>query len=376
VACTITITSVVGKLAPNQLLPSTVVVTGTAQECTQVEVAVAAQQSKSATVNVSPSGVWTASFTNDSLLGAKCNENVSVFVQCKSSSNCVAEGSFDLKCVLDCPYVDDISVIIELDPLPDPLCLDTPTRGSVILTAQGQPGGGMYEWDFGDNSSASNSNLITVPHLYNFPGAFNVQVTYTPTKAGCPPTTAAIAIVIPDCPPPPPPDDDDDTGPGPRPVDPCRVPDPTDGKEPGDGRTPPPPPPSRGGSAGCDALLYGAIAAILSGGLMVVGGVCGSAPLFIGIGAGVAALGVVLLYLWLLICGRASSCGAMQHVHCALFWTFTVGPILVIILGVLSKSLPCAFAIAVYWGTIGWLANFMDGVMSKVGCERTCKLKL
>jgi hypothetical protein len=216
-----------------------------------------------------------------------------------------------------------------------------------------------------------------VPHLYNFPGAFNVQVTYTPTKAGCPPTTAAIAIVIPDCPPPPPPVDDDDTeGPGPRPVDPCRVPDPNDGKEPGDGRTPPPPPPSGGGSAGCDALLYGAIGAIISGALMVVGGVCGKAPLFIGIGAGVGALGFVLLYLWLLVCGRATSCGVMQAIHCVLFWSFTFGWIAVAILGALSKSWECATFIAGFWGLIGWLANFLDAAMSKVGCERTCKLKL
>ena len=143
-ACSIQITSVTGKRLPNQADPSSIIVTGTAQECTKVNVTIRCgldYDPASGSANVNSNGYWAIEFIGVQNIHCKCSGSISIRAACADDETCNAEASFDLSCIVasDCPYVDDINLIIGL--AKDPPCVDQPnTPVDITLTAQGPSG--------------------------------------------------------------------------------------------------------------------------------------------------------------------------------------------------------------------------------------------
>lgn len=371
-ACSIQILSVSAKRPSASTTATSVTIAGTASDCRQLRVTLYCEQPISATVTVDQFGNWSIPFLNIDYLQCPCGGNVSVTAVCLEDLACTTERSFQLPCTIasDCPYVDNINIIIDLDPAPEPLCFDDPTRVNVILTATGAPGSGLYEWDFGDGSVSSGQALITVPHIFEFPGAFNITVKYTPTKAGCGTSTAATALVVPDCSqiviPPPPPPPDERTPPPRKP-----------GDKPGYGSEPTRPGQQqvegRASSAGCDALLVAAISAMLLGGITILVGVCMKTPLIWIIGIAVAGIGAALFALWWLLCGKISSCGVMRSLHCLLFlMTIGIGPVGALIVALLAETKECIIAAFGYWGYVGTIYALLGSAMTAANCPKKC----
>jgi hypothetical protein len=369
-ACDIKILSVQGKRPSGGTTASSVTVSGSATDCQQVKVTLYCDQPISTTVAVDQYGNWSIPFLNIDYLNCACGGNVSVTAVCVDDPDCSAERPFLLPCTIagDCPYVDNINIIIDLEPAPDPLCFDEPTRVNVILTATGSPGAGLYEWSFGDGSVSSGSAQITTAHVYEFPGAYNITVQYTPSKSGCVASTAAAALVIPDCgkiviPPPPPREET----PPPKKT----------GDKPGYGSEPTRPGQQqvegRASSAGCDGLLVAAVAALLLGGITIVVGICSKVPLVLLAGIAIAGIGAALFAIWWLLCGKISSCGTMRSLHCLLFlMTIGIGPVGAIIVALLAKSPTCIAAAFGYWGYIGSIYALLGWAMSAANCPKKC----
>ena len=388
-ACSIQITSVTGKRLPNQVDPGSILVTGTAAECDSVVVTISCQKIVGAGVESKSSppsevgvinGSWAIEFAGVQNIYCKCSASISITVSCKSDPNCFTELSQDLSCITlsECTYADDITVEFSLET--EPPCVTEPGYVDVTLTPGGKLGSGQYKWIFGDGTTETVSSSASVTHKYWFPDTYTVQLVYTPTKSGCPPSsppgkTVSIDLCPPEEPPelekppshdeptvvdipPEQPDDQGQTGPTKR--------DDTEGS----------------GSFGCDALLIAALAAALAGGLVVVGGICGKAPLAIGIGISVMVLAAGLLLLWVAICGKIASCSFMQSVHCGLIWAFLIAPVAVGIgagivavgsgIKIQQGDAWCVAAIAGYWGWLGWVSEVLAWAMRKAGCSPTC----
>lgn len=391
-ACSIQISSVTGKRLPTQPDPSSILVKGTAQDCAKVKVTIRCHHTVGGVVDfdsadgsatVHPDGTWAVEFLGVQNIHCKCSGSVSVSAWCDGNPSCNVEGSFELPCVVasDCPYVDDINVIIGL--AKDPPCVDQPdTPVDITLTAQGPSGPGNYAWKFSDGTTAGGSNVTSVTHTVKFPRPpLTVDLVYTPSKPGCPPSSAPSKVInIPLCPPkgdqggkpgeetPPPPD---------KVVIEPKEPE-QDDQQKGGG----------GGSAGCDALLWGAVGTALLGAGLFVGGVCGNAPFISVLGLALGLLGLALFFLWWAICGKITSCGVMQAVHCMLFWMVVAAPAIALgIAGVavVSKALgyqsgpfipqeamPCFAAAAAFWGWVGSLYALLTWAMKTAGCAVRC----
>lgn len=367
-ACDIQILSVQGKRPSGATVATSVTVSGTASGCGKVRVTLYCDQPVSAVVDVDQYGNWSIPFLNIDYLKCPCGGNVSVTAVCLDDPDCSAERPFLLPCTLaaDCPYVDNINIILDLDPPPEPLCFKVPTRVNVILTATGAPNTGLYEWSFGDGSVTSGSALITVPHVYEFPGAYNVTVKYTPSKAGCGSSTAAAALVVPDC--------DDPI------IDPPKRDDPPPkgtADKPGYGSEPTRPGgqqvEGRASSAGCDGLLIAAIAAMLLGGITIVVGICSGVQVVLLAGIAISVIGAALFAIWWLLCGKISSCGTMRSIHCFLFlMTIGIGPVGATIIALLAKSKICIAAGFGYWAYAGTIYALLGWAMSAANCPKKC----
>jgi hypothetical protein len=119
--------------------------------------------------------------------------------------DCVLNGatSFD---VLGTPTVCPTVMMLEVDGTPG--CAD-PTQGmSATVDFKAtivNPGGGPYQWDFGDTGSPSNSATTTTPeaqHTYSAPGSYLVTVEIVPST-DCPATSATrgqLSFTIATCP--------------------------------------------------------------------------------------------------------------------------------------------------------------------------------
>ena len=221
-----------------------------------------------------------------------------------------------------------------------------------------------------------------VTRTFKFPGPpLTVDLLYTPSKAGCPPSSPSTSktIDIPLCPPPPKDDQTDKPEETKPPPDRVIVDDPN--TQTGGGG-------SGSSSAGCDALLWGAVGTALLGAGMFVGGICGNLPFLLQAGLALSLLGLVLFFLWWAICGQITSCGVMQAVHCMLFWMVLAAPVIALGIGavaVASKALgytsgpiipqeavPCVAAAAVFWGWVGTLYALLTWAMKAAGCAVKC----
>jgi hypothetical protein len=378
-ACAIQILTASGTSLPQKATANTVTIGGTAQECAEVNVTISCGQSKTKTASVGSNGSWAVTF-DTSTLGCTCGQNISVSVYCVEHPNCFAERTFDLPCTA-CPHVDDINIIIHLDPLPEPLCLDDPVPDvTVTLTAMGAPGAGQYEWHFGDATASEETTVPSVSHRYDLPGPYNIKVIYRPTKAGCPVTEANQTLYVPPCdviiegggPEIPTETDVRPKKPGKRPVGIIEETDvPTDRKKPNGG--------GGGGRLSCDALLVAAIGMMLVGGLGIAIAVCAKI-LLAGIVAGaVAAVGVALFFVWLAICGKITSCDVMRKMH----WMLRMIVLLGVPIGVLAGGAQaggglnldgwCWAALLGYYGSSAWLKDRLETIMLDAGCPPTAR---
>jgi len=375
-ACAIKILTVTATRVPPQTKANTVTVGGTAVECGQVTVTVSGAQSASKIAIVDPNSNNWAVTLDTSALGCTCDESISVQAACVEEPTCRAETSVVLECAA-CPSVDqNLGVIIHLKPVPK--CLDKPMPAQVTLTAKGPFGAGNYHWDFKDGTTET-TTVPSVPHQFNFPGTYIVELNYDPDEEGCPPTDAYGLVHIPRC------------GPGETlvvpthtDVKPKTVADPED-TPPVEHPKPLTPPehlfpetdvkPSGGGRFDCDALLVGAIALLLAGGLAIVIGVCSKFPWVIIGGAAGAVLGLILFLVWLGICGKITSCDVMQTMYRLLRFIILFGGPFLALAGVaqaagvvvdLDKG--CWAAILGYYGSIAFLKEILGDVMTDAGC--------
>ncbi len=381
-ACDIQILTASATSLPQQTTANTITIGGTAQDCAQVNVTISCGgDSASKTANVGFNGSWAVLF-DTSALGCTDGQNFSVSAYCVGNPACFEETTFDLDAPA-CPYVDDITFIVHLDPYPTPLCVNGKTRALVTLTAMGSPSAGKYVWDFDDGTTPLPETTVnSVSHEFEFPGlSYNIKVTYSPAQAGCPETSTIKTLLVPDCsdvPPPPPKGPEEDPPETEENPKPSKRPDgiitetdvrpkekPKERDDPG------------GGKLSCDALLVAAVSLILAGGLAIVIGVC-SKVWWIGIaGVASAALGVALFFVWWAICGKISSCDVMQKMHSLLRMIVLLGfPLGLLGLGlqaleVVNLEPTCWGAIAGYYASIAFLKDRLEAIMWDADCPPT-----
>ena len=126
------------------------------------------------------------------------------------------------------------------------------------------------------------------------------------------------------------------------------------------------------GTLGCGILLVLAIILLLLGAVVVVIGFCIGVPWVVVIGFIIGALGLILFILWSIFCSAVTPCSLMREMHCLLFWSVTVAPVVVAIAGALG-GLPCGLAAAGAWGGWGTLYAWLGAIMQGVGCPpRRC----
>ena len=393
-ACSIQIDPPEGKRLPNQIDPSSIVVSGTAQDCSRVNVTISCHSpsptggvlinSFDGIANVN-SGFWAIEFIGVQNIKCKCAGHVGIRAFCVDDPGCSSEGSFQIPCTVlsDCPYVDDISILLDL--ASDPPCVkQANTSVAITATAQGPYGAGNYQWTFDDGTNAKTVgglNKTSVTESFLFPGpAITVSLVYTPSKAGCPRSSPAQTktVTIPLCPADPIIDEKGGGGDkGQRQPDPVVIP--AEDEHTGD---------KGGGAAGCDALLWGAVGMALLGAAMFGAGVCANVMFLWAAGLALGLLGLGLFFLWWAVCGKISSCGVMQDVHCMLFWMVIVSGVLgLAVTGIRAVSValgnqgeavipmaavPCVAAAAAFWGWIGTLLALLTWAMKSAGCSTRC----
>lgn len=386
-ACNIVISSVVGRRTANSAVPFAVQVKGTAEDCSQVRVHVVcagssvAGPTNSAIVDVAADGHWSVEFGNVELL-CTCGGQIVVRAICVGNPNCSQShvGSLDCLVADDCPKVDAIQSIIP--GVPNNQCISTPVQVMVTLTATGTPGAGNYNWDFGDGSPIQTvANNPSVQHEFAFPKSYSVQLLYKPSTEGCIAQPATLVLNVPDCGDLPPPPDDP---PGEKPVVPPGQVPPKDppGEEPDkpDGPKTPPGTPGGGGGGGfggCDGLLWAAVGLIFGGSLALGISLCGNLPIGVAISAAALALGLVLFFIWLAVCGSFTKCGVMRSVHCFLFWYITVAVPVAMLVQIIAwltggGSWACVAGLFGHLGIIGWLYTQVGKAMTDNNCRKTC----
>ena len=215
-ACEIHVTSVTGIVNPGNTVPTSIRVTGTANECTaSVEVTLTCSGGTplTLTVPIDPvTGEWIANFTAG-VNQCACTKPFEIRAVCSNNPDCleIVQG------VLQC----------EVGPGP---CGDS--TGDLTVVVTGCAGGGStatatftftivpplpnctYQWNFGDGSPIVTTNVPTVTHVYPNPGTFNavvgatcltptgecfirdnVQVVIPPCNAVCPQSITLTATV-------------------------------------------------------------------------------------------------------------------------------------------------------------------------------------
>ena len=201
-ACEIHVTSVMGIVNPGGTVPTSIRVTGTANECTgkvEVRLSCSGGAPLTLTVPIDPvTGEWIAVIT----AGANqcsCSKPFEVVATCTDNPDCreVVQG------VLQC----------ETGPGP---CGDS--TGDLTVVVTGCAGGGLvatatftftitpalpnctYRWNFGDGSPIVTTNVPTVTHVYQNPGTFGATVSATcPTPTGDCFIRDTLDVVIPPC---------------------------------------------------------------------------------------------------------------------------------------------------------------------------------
>ena len=177
-ACQITITSVIPTGQPGQPVTS-VVVEGTATECSSITVQIGCGGSTQPTqsVSVDAQGQWQATFNDLTGTGCVCNDpNVALRVQafCKADPDCADNQTLiPIPCQpYPCPTIDQINVAV-------PNCEQVLMAGgwdvnfSAAITGTGVTN---YVWSFGDGATDSGANLQQVTHRYQCAGDYLVTL--------------------------------------------------------------------------------------------------------------------------------------------------------------------------------------------------------
>lgn len=116
---------------------------------------------------------------------------------------------------------------------------------------------------------------------------------------------------------------------------------------------------------------------IFGGSLALAIAVCLKITIGIAVGAVASGLGLLLFVLWLLICGRFTSCDVMRTIHCFLYWYIAIVTPLALILQLIMLlmgkfSLPCFAGLFAHLSLMGWLYAQVGKAMTQKGCVKTC----
>jgi hypothetical protein len=390
-ACSIQITGVTGKRTASSAYATSVTISGTAQECREVRVALICASYIDQVVPVDPqNGKWSVEFTNLALLKCACQgtpgaHQISLRAICEENPGCSVEGNYWLPCQYDCPTVIGINQSNDLPKKPQeeiPACLDDPVQGTFTFTPNMFPSGpGTFTWDFGDGTTGSG---IAVNHTYPFPSVlpYTVTVKFEPSTPGCEVSTATLVLNVPKCPPTPPPPPPNGNG---------------DKDGDGDQTPPPPPPPSDGdgdkdgdkdkddddddkkkdddggGFNFCAALLIAALLMFVGGTLLLAYGLCYKLAWAIGVGIAGAVVGFGLFILWTILCSRSTPCPILQVVWCFLLISISIGGIAAGILAwILTKDPLCAAAFFGAVEALGIPFGWLTVLMNKINCKPSC----
>lgn len=198
-ACTVTITSVVGTIPTPVSSPTGIVVKGTASGCATglIKVTVDCGSPMSLEVPVSATGDWTATFTTGG--GCQCTKPISVRASC-SDGQCEATFNAPLQCQVvdaECPKLGSLTVTV--DGCADGMGLSA--TATFTLTLVPPTPGCTYVWHFGDGSPDVTTSVPTVTHVYATPGSFSaIVVANCPPVGGHPCTVRApTTVVVPSC---------------------------------------------------------------------------------------------------------------------------------------------------------------------------------
>ena len=202
-ACSITITSVVGTIPPGGTVPTGIQVSGSASGCASglIEVRVICSgASMTITVPVGPTGDWTATFTSAGL--CVCSKPIVVVATCTSDPTCVKRIETPLDCKViqpqPCQAVGDLTVVVDG-------CAGGASGGGATatftFTIVPPLSGCTYEWSFGDGSPVVTTAVPTVTHVYLTAGSFTASVVATcPAPGGGPCLVKdAVSVTIPPC---------------------------------------------------------------------------------------------------------------------------------------------------------------------------------
>ncbi len=197
-ACTITITSVVGILPANATLPTSIVVAGTATGCATGELKVTIDCGNGATsvlASVDSSGNWTVTFSGN--VTCACDKPITVTATCTDGA-CEATTTIPLRCQppAPCPKIASFTVAVDG-------CVGAGASATAVLSVTLTPAtsGCSYSWTFGDGSPAVTTSVPTVTHTYTISGNFTAAVIVTcPGQSGNPCVTKDTTVVtIPVC---------------------------------------------------------------------------------------------------------------------------------------------------------------------------------
>lgn len=201
-ACTVTITSVVGTIPPGGTVPTGIQVSGTATGCSSGLIKVTIEcdgMPMAVTVPVTPTGDWTATFTSGGL--CQCGKPILVVATCTSDPSCTDRLLAPLPCKevqpQPCQAVGDLTVTVDG-------CAGAAGGGATAaftFTVTPPMAGCSYEWSFGDGSPVVTTAVPTVTHVYVAPGSYTATVTATcpsPTGGTCF-VKDAVPVTIPPC---------------------------------------------------------------------------------------------------------------------------------------------------------------------------------
>ena len=201
-ACTVTITSVLGTILPGGTVPTGIQVSGTASGCSSGTIKVTVDcggAQMSMTVPVTATGDWTATFTSAGQ--CQCGKPILVVATCTSDPSCTDRLDTTLRCVVvqpqPCNSVGDLTVTVDG-------CAGASGAGataSFTFTITPPLAGCTYEWSFGDGSPLVTTTVPTVTHVYVAAGSYSASVVATcpsPSGATCF-VKDAVTVTIPPC---------------------------------------------------------------------------------------------------------------------------------------------------------------------------------
>lgn len=120
-----------------------------------------------------PSAFGSSTFQNPLIFGTTFGHS-GTYTVTATQDGCQASASVNVS-VIKCPH----DCIIEAG-----YCLNFNNPYTLNFYASGNPGSGVFVWDFGDGSSPIPTGTGSVSHTYSVPGSYTVTVTYTAPDGG------------------------------------------------------------------------------------------------------------------------------------------------------------------------------------------------